>query len=180
MILIAQGRVITLVRPRKHSIHPSGTLAVSISHVPCLMLYTDLHILVNTIHVPSILNSSASASWLPICLPKFNPSAFVNAYVTFMKPGNEPDSVAPSPSPSTSGSLRGDTDDASQHDEGETEGTHVSESSERPLTSHANPVQIGLVCVSGQADFEAVRSWCTSVTEVRVYFRVFECILISW
>ncbi|EED82311.1 predicted protein [Postia placenta Mad-698-R] len=68
VILIAQGKVITLVRPKKHSIHPS-----------------DLHILVNTIHSPSIINSSAAASWLPVCLPKFNSAAFVNAYVMFLR-----------------------------------------------------------------------------------------------
>ncbi|KAJ6585164.1 vacuolar fusion protein MON1 [Mycena capillaripes] len=66
VVLVARGRVITLVRPRKHSIHPA-----------------DIHILLNTIHAPSILNSPASASWIPVCLPKFNPAGFVNAYISF-------------------------------------------------------------------------------------------------
>ncbi|EIN12968.1 DUF254-domain-containing protein, partial [Punctularia strigosozonata HHB-11173 SS5] len=65
IIVIANGRVVTVARPKKHSIHPS-----------------DLHILLNTLHSPSILNSSASASWLPVCLPKFNPSGFANVYVS--------------------------------------------------------------------------------------------------
>ncbi|KAI0801948.1 DUF254-domain-containing protein [Irpex lacteus] len=68
VVLVAQGRVVTLVRPKKHSIHPS-----------------DLHILINTVQSSSSVNSSAAASWLPICLPKFNPAAFVNAYVTFLR-----------------------------------------------------------------------------------------------
>jgi hypothetical protein len=38
----------------------------------------------NTIHSPAVLNSSAAASWLPVCLPKFNPAGFVNAYVHFL------------------------------------------------------------------------------------------------
>ncbi|TCD70523.1 Vacuolar fusion protein mon1 [Steccherinum ochraceum] len=151
MILIAQGRVITLVRPKKHSIHPS-----------------DIHILVNTIHAPSILNSSASASWLPICLPKFNASAFVNAYVTFMRPGTASDSVAPSPSPSASGSVHANGEDDAQS--GPPESGNDARSLERvsstaPPTPSVVPVEVGLVCVSGQADFEAVRSWCTTVTE---------------
>ncbi|EKM56680.1 uncharacterized protein PHACADRAFT_91851, partial [Phanerochaete carnosa HHB-10118-sp] len=107
VVLVAQGRVVTLVRPKKHSIHPS-----------------DLHILINTIHSPSIINSSAAASWLPICLPKFNSDAFVNAYVSFLRRGDD---------------------------------------LQEPATP--TPSAIGLVCVSGLADFEAVRGWCATASE---------------
>ncbi|KAF8908989.1 vacuolar fusion protein MON1 [Gymnopilus junonius] len=68
IILIANDRVVTLIRPKKHSIHPA-----------------DLHIIMNTIHSPSIYNSPASASWVPVCLPKFNPAVFVNAYIAFLR-----------------------------------------------------------------------------------------------
>ncbi|EDR13724.1 uncharacterized protein LACBIDRAFT_245305 [Laccaria bicolor S238N-H82] len=68
VILIAKDKVVTLIRPRKHSIHPA-----------------DLHIILNTLHSPSILNSPASASWIPFCLPKFNPSGFVNAFIAFLR-----------------------------------------------------------------------------------------------
>ncbi|KAI0755027.1 trafficking protein Mon1-domain-containing protein [Daedaleopsis nitida] len=107
VILFAQGRVITLVRPKKHSIHPS-----------------DLHILMNTIHSPSILNNSAAASWLPVCLPKFNSAAFVNAYVIFLP---RSDAAPQTPSEEATGRL---------------------------------------VCVSGSADFEAVRGWADTVSNV--------------
>ncbi|KAI0345875.1 DUF254-domain-containing protein [Trametopsis cervina] len=96
VVMVCQGRVITLVRPKKHSIHPS-----------------DLHILINTVQSSSTVNSSAAASWLPICLPKFNPAAFVNAYVTSSVP----------------------------------------------------PVEVGLICVSGLGDFDAVRNWCSFIAE---------------
>ncbi|KAF7365043.1 Helicase with zinc finger domain 2 [Mycena venus] len=43
--------------------------------------FKDIHTLLNTIHVPSTLNSPASASWIPVCLPKS--SGFVNAYISF-------------------------------------------------------------------------------------------------
>ncbi|CAE7158676.1 unnamed protein product [Rhizoctonia solani] len=66
VILFSGDKVITLVRPRKHSIHPS-----------------DLHLLLNTLSAPA-LRSSASASWLPICLPKFNPRGFLYCYVSFL------------------------------------------------------------------------------------------------
>lgn len=43
----------------------------------------DLHLLLNTLSSTS-LRSSASASWLPICLPKFNPKGFLYCYVSFL------------------------------------------------------------------------------------------------
>ncbi|EIM85789.1 DUF254-domain-containing protein [Stereum hirsutum FP-91666 SS1] len=113
IILIGRGRVITLVRPRKHSIHPA-----------------DLHILMNTAHSPSIVNSSASASWLPMCLPKFDASAFVNAYITFLQP------QPPTPPPENDLSAEGTSTD---------------------------PSSVCLICVSGNGDFESVRTWCDTV-----------------
>ncbi|KAF9049532.1 DUF254-domain-containing protein [Hymenopellis radicata] len=75
VILLSQGRVVTLIRPKKHSIHPA-----------------DIHILMNTVHNPSIYNSPASASWIPICLPKFNPSGFLNVYIAFLQREDPPPS----------------------------------------------------------------------------------------
>lgn len=128
-------------------------------------VFTDIHILINTIHAPSILNSSASASWLPICLPKFNPSAFVNAYVTFIRPESEADQAV---SPSTSSSTQDDQPEATATARIDADDALISQpsASVKSPTSPVVPVEIGLVCISGQADFEAVRSWCSTVTEV--------------
>ena len=119
----------------------------------------DLHILVNTVHSPSIINSSASASWLPICLPKFNPSAFVNAYVAFLR--RPEDSAPQTPTPSSMhGSVASDTSlsPSPTPDDARSESTAEQE---KP------PLEIGLICVSGVADFEAVRGWCATASEVR-------------
>lgn len=70
VVLVAGSRVITLARPRKHSIHPG-----------------DLHVLLNTVTAPSLRDSPAS--WLPICLPKFNPAGFLHAYVASVRPAAE-------------------------------------------------------------------------------------------
>ena len=128
--------------------------------------FTDIHILINTIHAPSILNSSASASWLPICLPKFNPSAFVNAYVTFIRPGSEADQVVSSPS--TSSGTQDDQPEVTTIAKVDADNASISQpsASVKFPTPPVAPVEIGLVCISGQADFEAVRSWCSTVTEV--------------
>jgi disulfide oxidoreductase YuzD len=65
-LLVVDDKVVTIARPRKHSIHP-----------------TDLHVLLATIAAPSI--KGTSANWLPICLPKFNASGFLHAYVSFIR-----------------------------------------------------------------------------------------------
>ncbi|KIM56808.1 hypothetical protein SCLCIDRAFT_131796 [Scleroderma citrinum Foug A] len=85
IILVARGQVVTLVRPRKHSIHPA-----------------DIHILVNTAHAPSIYNSPASASWIPVCLPKYDPAGFVNAYISFFREDDRPPKSQPPAVPDTS------------------------------------------------------------------------------
>ncbi|KAF7346547.1 hypothetical protein MSAN_01882800 [Mycena sanguinolenta] len=123
VILVARGRVITIVRPKKHSIHPA-----------------DIHILLNTIHAPSILDSPASASWIPVCLPKFNPAGFVNAYISFPR-----------------------KDDGL---EAEQQALENSVATLKPRYSqHALDSGIGLICISGGGDFETIRSWCDSATE---------------
>ncbi|ORX34517.1 vacuolar fusion protein MON1 [Kockovaella imperatae] len=63
VLLIASGRIVTLLRPRKHSIHPS-----------------DLHLLLNTLAASPTLTSSET--WIPICFPKFNPAGYVHAYIS--------------------------------------------------------------------------------------------------
>ncbi|KAJ3757042.1 trafficking protein Mon1-domain-containing protein [Lentinula raphanica] len=64
VILVAQSEIITLIRPKKHSVHPA-----------------DIHILLTTLASPSLSNSPASAMWVPLCLPKWNEGRMVNAYV---------------------------------------------------------------------------------------------------
>lgn len=91
VLLLARGRLVTLLRPKQHSIHP-----------------TDLHLLLSTIYAPrrragggggggapgaeagegvverpSPLLEPGAESWLPICLPRFNPRGFLHAYVSF-------------------------------------------------------------------------------------------------
>lgn len=130
VVLVARGRVISLVRPRKHSIHPA-----------------DIHILLNTIHAPSILNSPASSSWIPVCLPKFNPSGFVNAYISFLR---KDDGLEAEELTSASGTV---------------DGLGHATTTKSRYTSHTMDSGIGLVCISGGGDFDTIRNWCDSATE---------------
>ena len=65
-LLLYRSTIVTLLRPKSHSIHPS-----------------DLHILLNTINASSALRMTNSESWLPICLPRFNSKGFVHAFISF-------------------------------------------------------------------------------------------------
>ena len=66
-LVVSSGRIVTLLRPKKHTIHPS-----------------DLHLLL--CHLPdpsSSATATSDASWIPICLPRFNPRGFLHAYVSW-------------------------------------------------------------------------------------------------
>jgi hypothetical protein len=119
----------------------------------------------NTIHAPSILNSPASASWIPVCLPKFNPAGFVNSYISFLRKGEEEAQQADS-----SGGESGEADaetptrDDSRPYNGDASST---ERSGKPNTYKLDS-GIALVCISGGGEFETVRTWCDAVTKVRI------------
>lgn len=55
----------TLLRPRKHSLHPS-----------------DLHLLFNMLNGSKTFHSAES--WTPLCLPKFNSKGFLHAYICYI------------------------------------------------------------------------------------------------
>ncbi|TFK27965.1 DUF254-domain-containing protein [Coprinopsis marcescibilis] len=120
IIVVARDQVLTLIRPRKHSIHPA-----------------DLHVILNTINTPSVYNTPASSSWIPFCLPKFNPTGFVNAFISFIRT-DEPRGPSRSVSP-----LR-------------------EESNKRSSPSPSiglNEYGVALVCITGGSDFETIRNW---------------------
>jgi hypothetical protein len=153
IILVARGQVITLVRPKKHSIHPTGSrppIYFALRNTD--FVSTDIHIIVNTIHTPSIFNSPAAASWIPVCLPKFNAAGFVNAYISFLR---KPERREADASNRDSDVLEDGPDHA---------GERTDDASRRGAPWDAS---IGLVCISGGGEFETVRGWCDTVAEVR-------------
>lgn len=122
----------------------------------------DLHILMNTAHSPSIVNSSASASWLPLCLPKYNPSGFVHVFVTFLQSEAHSDSPASAPEPKakTRISPSGDPPSWTLAQEGDSTKTEL------PNRDPISGADVGLICVTANGDFESIRAWCSVVTEV--------------
>ncbi|KAF9409978.1 Vacuolar fusion protein mon1b [Podila epigama] len=66
-LLLTPTQLITLLRPRTHSMHPS-----------------DLHLIFNLLSGSTTFESSES--WTPICLPKFNNRSFLHAYICYIAP----------------------------------------------------------------------------------------------
>ncbi|KAK9873814.1 hypothetical protein WA026_002172 [Henosepilachna vigintioctopunctata] len=64
-ILLANNKLITLVRMKKYSLHPS-----------------DLHLIFNL--VQSTESFKTVESWAPICLPRFDSSGFLYGYVSYL------------------------------------------------------------------------------------------------
>ncbi|KAI9281821.1 vacuolar fusion protein MON1 [Sporodiniella umbellata] len=65
-IVVSKGRLVTLLRPRKHSLHPS-----------------DLHLLFNMLNGSNTFHSAEA--WTPLCLPKFNAKGFLHAYICYIE-----------------------------------------------------------------------------------------------
>ena len=65
-ILLAGERVVALAEPRAHALHAHDVLLLS-----SFVLGSDSF-------------RAAAESFSPICLPRFNPSAFLHAYVRFL------------------------------------------------------------------------------------------------
>lgn len=117
----------------------------------------------NTAHSPSIVNSSASASWLPLCLPKYNSSGFVNVFITFLQSEHNSESSA-TPPDSKAKSRIGQPVEPTRI--GQEEDTAKAD----PFLSRrdTNPgVDVGLLCVTANGDFESIRDWCSVVIGVR-------------
>ncbi|CDH53413.1 vacuolar fusion protein mon1 homolog a-like [Lichtheimia corymbifera JMRC:FSU:9682] len=64
-MVVAKGRLVTLLRPRRHSLHPS-----------------DLHLLFNMLTGSTTFHTAES--WTPLCLPKFNSKGFLHAYICYI------------------------------------------------------------------------------------------------
>ena len=88
----------------------------------------------------------------------------MNAYVTFLRRGPEeivPSSTEDSSKTCDNTSVSGSSVHTASHSMGET-----SSSTEGSTAPAGTSGDIGLICVSGVADFEAVKTWCEVVAEV--------------
>ncbi|XP_048739564.1 vacuolar fusion protein MON1 homolog A-like isoform X2 [Ostrea edulis] len=67
-LILADNQLVTLVRMKKYYLHPM-----------------DLHIIINLIN--SSESFKAAESWIPICLPKFDSSGYLQAHISYLDEG---------------------------------------------------------------------------------------------
>ncbi|OAA37241.1 Vacuolar fusion protein mon-1 [Metarhizium rileyi] len=81
-LIVAGGKLVSVIRPRQHSLHPS-----------------DLQLIFNMLFESDGIKGGGGENWIPICLPAFNNKGYLYMYVSFFEdaPGvqapNEPTDV---------------------------------------------------------------------------------------
>ncbi|RMD41648.1 hypothetical protein DV735_g3486, partial [Chaetothyriales sp. CBS 134920] len=71
-LIVAGARLVSVIRPKKHSLHPS-----------------DLHLIFNMLFEAEGIKAGGGDSWIPICLPGFNKSGYLFMYVSYLDMGSD-------------------------------------------------------------------------------------------
>lgn len=74
-LIVAGGRLVSVVRPKKHSLHPG-----------------DLQLIFNMLFEAGSVKAGGGENWIPLCLPGFNNTGYLYMYVSFLdvtKPSEE-------------------------------------------------------------------------------------------
>ncbi|KAF1839618.1 DUF254-domain-containing protein [Decorospora gaudefroyi] len=66
-LLVASGKLVSVVRPKKHSLHPG-----------------DLHLIFNMLFEAGGVKAGGGENWIPLCLPGFNNTGYLYMYVSFL------------------------------------------------------------------------------------------------
>ncbi len=66
-LIVAGGRLVSVVRPRRHSLHPS-----------------DLQLIFNMLFEADGIKAGGGENWIPLCLPGFNKNGYLYMYVSFI------------------------------------------------------------------------------------------------
>jgi vacuolar fusion protein MON1 len=65
-LIVAGGKLVSVIRPRKHSLHPS-----------------DLQLIFNMLFESGGIKADGGENWIPLCLPAFNNRGYLYMYVSF-------------------------------------------------------------------------------------------------
>ncbi|MCJ1465224.1 Vacuolar fusion protein mon1 [Pseudocyphellaria aurata] len=66
-LIVAGGRLVSVIRPRRHSLHPS-----------------DLQLIFNMLFEAEGIKAGGGENWIPLCLPGFNRNGYLYMYVSFV------------------------------------------------------------------------------------------------
>jgi hypothetical protein len=69
-LIVAGGRLVSVIRPRRHSLHPS-----------------DLQLIFNMLFESGGIKAGGGENWIPLCLPAFNNKGYLYMYVSFFDSG---------------------------------------------------------------------------------------------
>ena len=83
-LVVAAGRLVSVVRPKKHSLHPG-----------------DLHLIFNMLFEAESVRAGGGENWIPLCLPGFNNTGYLYMYVSFFSASENTTETKPDRSPST-------------------------------------------------------------------------------
>lgn len=72
-LIVAGGKLVSVVRPKKHSLHPG-----------------DLELIFNMLFEARGVKAGGGENWIPICLPGFNNTGYLYMYVSFLS-ATQPD-----------------------------------------------------------------------------------------
>lgn len=66
-LIVASGKLVSVVRPKKHSLHPG-----------------DLQLIFNMLFEAGSVKAGGGENWIPLCLPGFNNTGYLYMYVSFL------------------------------------------------------------------------------------------------
>lgn len=79
-LIVAGGRLVSVVRPKKHSLHPG-----------------DLQLIFNMLFEAGSVRGGGGENWIPLCLPGFNNTGYVYMFVSFLSSRKSVVDVTPRP-----------------------------------------------------------------------------------
>lgn len=87
-MIAAGGRLVSVIRPRRHSLHPS-----------------DLQLIFNMLFESGGIKAAGGENWIPICLPAFNNRGYLYMYVSFLNGHHQVEEENPATTPETPSSV---------------------------------------------------------------------------
>ena len=75
-LIVADGRLVSVIRPRRHSLHPS-----------------DLQLIFNMLFEAEGIKGGGGENWIPLCLPSFNKNGYLYMYVSFIHASADSEAV---------------------------------------------------------------------------------------
>jgi hypothetical protein len=76
-LIVAGGKLVSVIRPRRHSLHP-----------------TDLQLIFNMLFESEGIKTGGGENWVPICLPAFNNEGYLYMYVSFFEDSEQGDQTS--------------------------------------------------------------------------------------